>query len=91
MTIEVLERNKIYFCVFLTLKPRTLIMDNAMQTLTINIKNEALSEKVLWMLEHFKDDGLEISSKEDIEDLKLLQSTRNDERVSFENYLKNED
>jgi len=61
-----------------------------MQTLTINIHNETLTEKVLWMLEHFKSDGLEISSKEDIEDLKLLKSTRNEEAVSFENYLKNE-
>ena len=61
-----------------------------MQTLTINIQNESLTEKVLWMLEHFKSDGLEISSKEDIEDLKLLKSTRNEETVSFENYLKDE-
>ena len=61
-----------------------------MQTLTINIKNESLAEKVLWLLEHFKKDGLEISSKENIEDLKLLKVTRDDETVSFENYLKNE-
>ena len=61
-----------------------------MQTLTINIQNESLTEKVLWMLEHFKSDGLEISSKEDIEDLKLLKSSRNEEAVSFEDYLKNE-
>ena len=39
-----------------------------MQTLTINIQNETLTKKVLWMLEHFKSDGLEISSKENIED-----------------------
>jgi len=61
-----------------------------MQTLIINIQNESLTEKVLWMLEHFKSDGLEISYKEDIEDLKLLKSTRSEETVSFENYLKNE-
>jgi hypothetical protein len=61
-----------------------------MQTLTINIQNETLTEKVLWMLEHFKSDGLEITSKEDIEDLKLLKSTRDEESVSFEDYLKNE-
>jgi len=61
-----------------------------MHTLTINIQNESLTEKVLWMLEHFKSDGLEITSKEDIEDLKLLKSTRSEETVSFENYLKNE-
>lgn len=41
-----------------------------MQTLTINIKNETLTEKVIWLLEHFKKDGVDISSKEDIEDLK---------------------
>ena len=61
-----------------------------MKTLTINIQNESLAEKVLWMLEHFESDGLEISSKEDIEDLKLLKSTRNEETISFENYLENE-
>ncbi len=48
-------------------------------TLTINIQNEALTEKVLWMLGHFKTDGLKITSKEDIEDLKLLKATREKE------------
>jgi len=62
-----------------------------MQTFTINIQNETLTEKVLWMLEHFKSDGLEISSTEDIQDLKLLEATRKEETVSFETYLKNED
>ncbi len=61
-----------------------------MQTLTINIQNETLTEKVLWLLEHFKKDGLEIISREDIEDLKLLKQTRAEETVSFEDYLKNE-
>ena len=61
-----------------------------MQTLTINIKNDTLMEKVLWLLEHFKKDGLEISSKENIEDLKLLKATREEEIVSLEDYLKNE-
>lgn len=60
-----------------------------MQSLTINIKNEALVEKVIWLLDHFKNDGLEIISKEDIEDLKLLSATRNEESISFEEYLKN--
>ncbi|MDQ7086146.1 MAG: hypothetical protein Q9M36_15085 [Sulfurovum sp.] len=61
-----------------------------MQTLTINIQNETLTEKVLWMLEHFKSDGLEIISREDIEDLKLLKSTRDEDTILFEDYLKNE-
>ncbi|WP_321778020.1 hypothetical protein [Sulfurimonas sp.] len=62
-----------------------------MQTLTVNIQNDTLVEKVVWLLEHFKNDGLEITSREDIEDLKLLKSTKKEETVSFENYLKNED
>lgn len=61
-----------------------------MQTLTINIQNEVLTEKVIWLLEHFKNDGLEIVSKEDFEDLELLKQTRNEETVFIETYLKNE-
>ena len=61
-----------------------------MQTLTINIANDLLFDKVMWLLEHFKNDGLEIVSKEDIEDLKLLKETREETTISFEEYLKNE-
>jgi hypothetical protein len=61
-----------------------------MQTLTINITNDTLLDKVIWLLEHFKKDGLEIVSKEDIEDLKLLKATRDEETTSFEEYLSNE-
>ena len=61
-----------------------------MQTLTINIANDTLVDKVMWLLEHFKNDGLEIVSKEDIEDLKLLKATRKEETISFEEYLRNE-
>jgi len=61
-----------------------------MQTLTINIANDTLVDKVMWLLEHFKNDGLEIVSKEDIEDLKLLKATREEETLPFEEYLKNE-
>ncbi|MEO1953448.1 MAG: hypothetical protein ABGW74_01945 [Campylobacterales bacterium] len=61
-----------------------------MQTLTINIQNETLVDKVVWLLEHFKNDGLEIVSKEDTRDLKLLKSTRDEDSISFEDYLKNE-
>ena len=61
-----------------------------MQTLTINIKNDTLVDKVMWLLEHFKKDGLEIVSKEDIKDLKLLKATRDEKSISFEEYLANE-
>jgi len=37
-----------------------------MQSLTINFQNQQLFEKVLWLLEHFKNDGLEIVAKEEI-------------------------
>jgi len=39
-----------------------------MQTLTINIQNNALTQKVMWMLEHFKDDGVEVVQNENIPD-----------------------
>ena len=59
-----------------------------MKTITININNEKLADKVTWFLEHLKNDGLEIVSKEDLDDLKLLKATRNEDAVSFEAYLK---
>ena len=60
-----------------------------MKSLVINIKDDTMVDKVLWMLEHFKNDGLEIVSKEDMEDLKLLKETRSEEKIDFEDYLKN--
>ena len=54
-----------------------------MKSLVINIKDDTIVDKVLWMLEHFKDDGLEIVSKEDMEDLKLLKETRSEEKIDF--------
>ena len=61
-----------------------------MQSITINIKNDQLADKVTWLLDHFKNDGLEIIAKEDWDDFKALIETRNDESMPFEDYLKNE-
>ena len=61
-----------------------------MQSITINIENEQLMDKVTWLLEHFKKDGLEIISKEDLGDLKALKNTRGEKSISFDDYLKNE-
>ena len=61
-----------------------------MQSLTINVKTDSLFQKVLWLLEHFKKDGLEIVEKEDIDDIRLVKETRDEEIVAFEDYLKNE-
>ena len=61
-----------------------------MHTITININNDQLAEKVNWLLEHLKNDGLEIVSKEDADDLKLLTATRDEESMSFAEFLNNE-
>ena len=61
-----------------------------MQSITININDDKLVDKVTWLLEHFKSDGLEIVSKEDMDDLKVLEASRNEESISFDEYLKNE-
>ena len=61
-----------------------------MHTITINIENDTLVERVVWLLEHFKKDGLEIIRDENIEDLELLKKTRDEKTISFEEYLKNE-
>ncbi len=61
-----------------------------MQTIVINVNNDLLADKIKWLLEHFKSEGLEIVSKEDAYDLKLLRATRKEESVPFDEYLKNE-
>jgi hypothetical protein len=61
-----------------------------MQTIIINIHNEALADKVTWLLEHFQEEGLEIVSKEDLDDLKLLKATRGEESIPFKDFLGND-
>lgn len=58
-----------------------------MHSITINISNDNLLKKVTWLLEHFKNDGLQIVSREDIDDLKLLKATRKEKPVPFDEYL----
>lgn len=59
-----------------------------MQSLTINFQNPQIFDKFLWLLDHFKQDGVEVVSKEDIDDLKALSKTREEESIPFEEYLK---
>jgi len=61
-----------------------------MQTITLNIKNDSALDKLVRLLKNFKKEEIEIINKEDIEDLKLLANTRDEQSVSFEEYLKNE-
>lgn len=60
-----------------------------MQTLAINIKDKNTSEKFLWLLKHFDKNEIEIIKEEDLQDLKLLAATRDEEIVPYEDYLKN--
>ncbi len=58
-----------------------------MQSITLNIQSDKLADKVTWLLEHFKNDGLEIVSKENMEDLKLLKGTRNEDSIPYDVYM----
>jgi hypothetical protein len=62
-----------------------------MKSITINVNNDKLADKVIRLLKSFKEEGLEIISKEDMDDLKLLKATRNEGSVSFDEFLQNED
>lgn len=62
-----------------------------MHHIAINIQDDQLAEKVLWLLEHFTKDGAEIVPIDDLEDLKLLQATRDESTVAFEDYLAHAD
>jgi hypothetical protein len=62
-----------------------------MQSITININNnDELAGKVIGMLNELKSDDLEIVLTENIGDLKRLKATRNEESISFNQYIKNE-
>ncbi len=58
-----------------------------MNTITIKIKNDSITEKMLWLLNHIKEDGIEIIFNDDMQDFELLRETRNDKSISFDEYL----
>ncbi len=60
-----------------------------MHTITINVKNKDVFQKINNFINTLKDE-VEIVSQEDIEDLKLLAETRNEESIPFEKFIKNE-
>ncbi len=59
-----------------------------MESIVINVKDRQLAEKILWLLEHFQSDGLEIVFPENWSDLQLLKATRNEDTILFDDYLK---
>jgi hypothetical protein len=60
-----------------------------MESIALTIHNDKIKQEILNFLKRFSSDDLELTSIEDIEDLKLLQNTRHEEAVSFADYLKN--
>ena len=42
--------------------------------IAINFQNETIAQKILWMLEHFKNDGLEVI-KVDSDDNRIINPT----------------
>ena len=58
-----------------------------MHLITINISNDKLLNKDIWIIEHFKQDGLEIVSKEDMDDLKWLKATRKERSMNVQDVL----
>lgn len=61
-----------------------------MEALTINIRDKKTSEKIIWFLKHLANEGVEIVSQDDLDDLKILKATRDENTVSFDEYLKDE-
>jgi len=42
--------------------------------LAVNIKNESIADKVLWVLEHFKNDGVEVLKLNTSDEKEILES-----------------
>lgn len=47
-----------------------------MHTLTIESDNAEIFNKILWVLEHFKDEGVNIIKENDFKDLELIKEAR---------------
>jgi len=56
----------------------------------VSINNDKLADKVIWFLEYFENDVLEIVARKDSDDLKLLRATRHEESITFDKYLESE-
>ncbi len=61
-----------------------------MQIITVSVEAEDVKNKILWFLEHLKNEGVEIISQEDASDLRSLMATRGEKSISFSEYLQNE-
>lgn len=52
-----------------------------MYALTIESDNAESFNKILWMLEHFKNDGINIIKENDFKDLQLIKEARKEREV----------
>ena len=62
-----------------------------MESIALTIHNPKVKQEIISFLKRFSVEDLELTSIEDIEDLKLLQNTRHEDTFSFADYLKNAD
>lgn len=62
-----------------------------MENITLSIRNSLIKQEIINFLQRFPSSEVEFTSLEDLEDLKLLQETREEETVSWETYINNED
>jgi predicted Fe-Mo cluster-binding NifX family protein len=42
--------------------------------IAINFQNETIAQKVLWMLEHFKNDGVEVIKVDSSDDTRIINN-----------------
>ena len=61
-----------------------------MQILTISVQTSDIRDEILSFLKQIENQGVEILSQEDTDDYRLLAATRNEQSISFTEYLKNE-
>ena len=62
-----------------------------MESIALTIHNDKIKQEIFDFLKKFPNNEVELMPIEDAEDLHLLQRTRNEETISFSDYLKNAD
>jgi hypothetical protein len=61
-----------------------------METITLNIQNKAIKEKIIRFLEDFVKSDIEITNIEDLKDLMLIEEAKkeNEENIPLDKVLK---
>lgn len=61
-----------------------------MNSITINIKQQSIKNKIEDFLKTFNEDEIEVIIDEDIVDLNLIIDTRGEETIDLEDFIANE-